>query len=72
MYIIVFDGRMQKTMKGIHWSSWKYPCLPKLEGGLGLCNLNMFNIALLVHLDQARLSVSKGFKVPLLPTHKFS
>lgn len=36
-----------KTLKGIHWSTWDMLCKPKWLGGLGFKNLFLFNKALL-------------------------
>lgn len=36
------DGR-----KGVHWCKWKLLCKPKNEGGLGFCDLETFNQAIL-------------------------
>ncbi|XP_019429666.1 PREDICTED: uncharacterized protein LOC109337200 [Lupinus angustifolius] len=33
--------------KGIHWVRWEKVCMPKDEGGLGIKNLFLFNLALL-------------------------
>ncbi|KAM1011664.1 hypothetical protein ACFX2C_046978 [Malus domestica] len=33
--------------RGVHWVKWNDLSRPKKEGGLGFCNLNDFNIALL-------------------------
>ncbi|KAK4394885.1 hypothetical protein Sango_1642800 [Sesamum angolense] len=31
----------------IHWLSWKRMCMPKAQGGLGFCDLQVFNLAML-------------------------
>lgn len=35
------------SKRGIHWKAWSDLCRPKCEGGLGFCDLSLFNQALL-------------------------
>lgn len=42
-----FLWRRGKVGKGIKWVSWKQLCVPKCHGGLGVRDLNNFNLAML-------------------------
>ena len=39
-----YIGDQRKT----HWMAWNKLCLPKFQGGLGFCEIENFNLALLV------------------------
>lgn len=52
-----FWGGTEEKRK-IAWVAWEVVCKPKLEGGLGLRDLNLFNISL---LGKWEISCGKGF-----------
>ncbi|XP_019418409.1 PREDICTED: uncharacterized protein LOC109329191 [Lupinus angustifolius] len=52
--------------KGIHWVRWKEVCRSKEEGGLGVKNLGLFNLALLGKWRWHMLSSSESLWVKVL------
>ncbi|KAH1064639.1 hypothetical protein J1N35_029626 [Gossypium stocksii] len=61
-----------KTLRGIHWSSWDSLCKPKCVGGVGFKNLFLFNKAILAKqvwriFSQPRCLLAKTFKACYFP-----
>jgi N-acetyl-beta-hexosaminidase len=47
LFLKNFFGRGGDEAKKIHWVKWERVCKPKEEGGLGIKDLKLFNIALI-------------------------
>ena len=66
-------GSRREGHRVIHWQRWERLCVRKEEGGLGFCDLRLFNLALLGKqgwnlLTKPRTLVARVFKEKYFPS----